>query len=62
MKRRWQEKRDAEGKDKTKPNIIMGTYISEQLLPSYLATNWDHVSSFGSRKASLFVKTVFSLG
>lgn len=25
MKRRWQEKRDAEGKDKTKPNIIMGS-------------------------------------
>ncbi|KAF2839756.1 glutamate decarboxylase [Patellaria atrata CBS 101060] len=24
MKRRWQEKRDAEGKDKSKPNIIMG--------------------------------------
>lgn len=25
MKRRWQEKRDTEGKDKTKPNIIMGS-------------------------------------
>lgn len=25
MKRRWQEKRDAEGKDKSKPNIIMGS-------------------------------------
>lgn len=25
MKRRWQEKCDAEGKDKTKPNIIMGS-------------------------------------
>lgn len=25
MKRRWQEKRDKEGKDKTKPNIIMGS-------------------------------------
>lgn len=25
MKRRWQEKRDAEGKDKAKPNIIMGS-------------------------------------
>ena len=25
MKRRWQEKRDAEGKDRTKPNIIMGS-------------------------------------
>ncbi|CAD6580332.1 MAG: hypothetical protein ASARMPREDX12_009527 [Alectoria sarmentosa] len=25
MKRRWQEKRDAEKKDKTKPNIIMGS-------------------------------------
>ena len=24
MKRRWQEKRDKEGKDKSKPNIIMG--------------------------------------
>lgn len=24
MKRRWQERRDAEGKDKSKPNIIMG--------------------------------------
>lgn len=24
MKRRWQEKRDAAGKDKSKPNIIMG--------------------------------------
>ncbi|KAF7861456.1 hypothetical protein EAF04_008021 [Stromatinia cepivora] len=24
MKRRWQEKRDADGKDKSKPNIIMG--------------------------------------
>lgn len=24
MKRRWQEKRDAAGKDKTKPNIVMG--------------------------------------
>ena len=25
MKRRWQEKRDKEGKDKSKPNIIMGS-------------------------------------
>ncbi|KAL6714673.1 glutamate decarboxylase gad1 [Lecanora helva] len=25
MKRRWQEKRDREGKDKSKPNIIMGS-------------------------------------
>lgn len=25
MKRRWQEKRDKEGKDRSKPNIIMGT-------------------------------------
>ncbi|KAF7908315.1 uncharacterized protein EAF01_004070 [Botrytis porri] len=25
MKRRWQEKREAEGKDKSKPNIIMGS-------------------------------------
>ena len=25
MKRRWQEKRDAQGKDKSKPNIIMGS-------------------------------------
>ncbi|KAL9029886.1 MAG: hypothetical protein Q9196_001930, partial [Gyalolechia fulgens] len=25
MKRRWQEKRDGEGKDKSKPNIIMGS-------------------------------------
>ena len=25
MKRRWQEKRDAEGKDRTKPNIIMSS-------------------------------------
>ncbi|KAL8733495.1 MAG: hypothetical protein Q9166_002122 [cf. Caloplaca sp. 2 TL-2023] len=25
MKRRWQEKRDEEGKDKSKPNIIMGS-------------------------------------
>lgn len=24
MKRRWQERRDKEGKDKSKPNIIMG--------------------------------------
>ena len=25
MKRRWQERREREGKDKTKPNIIMGS-------------------------------------
>lgn len=25
MKRRWQEKRDKEGKDKSKPNILMGS-------------------------------------
>ena len=38
MKRRWQEKRDAEGKDKTKPNILY--VFSEFILPL-----WDQILS-----------------
>ena len=38
MKRRWQEKRDAEGKDKTKPNILY--VFSEFIFPL-----WDQILS-----------------
>ena len=37
-------------------------YVRFGVNTSYLATNWGHMSSFGSGKAPLFVRTVSSLG
>ncbi len=45
MKRRWQEKRDAEGKDKTRPNIM---YVFLEFLFSLLDKVWRLETCVGS--------------
>ena len=51
MKRRWQEKRDKEGKDKSKPNIIMGA--NAQVSGLYASSQSLQLRSIRSRWKSL---------